>query len=1844
MTLLNDNLTEGPETLTVTAQGATASILINDTSTTPVPTYSVTAASSSINEGSTAILTLSTTNVASGTSVPYTISGAGINGNDIVGGQLTGTAVVDSNGKATISIPIAADQTTEGQETLTVTAQGATASIVITDTSVSPSTFSLIADTPSVNEGLTAIFTLSTTNVTAGTSFPYTLYGSSITSGDIVGGQLTGTVIVGLTGKATISVPISADGLTEGSETLTINVQGATASAVINDTSVSPATYSLTADTGAVNEGSTAIVTLSTTNVSAGTSVSYTLSGNGITSNDIVGGQLSGVAIVGVTGKSTISIPITADQTTEGPETLTITAQGVSANVLINDTSQSVVLTPIYLLSVASSSVNEGYIATFTLTTTNVVGGTSVAFTLSGSNITGSDIVGGQLTGTAIVDSTGRATISIPIAADQATEGPETLTISAQGAIASILINDTSVAPVLTPTYSLVASSASVNEGSNAVFTLTTSNVAAGTSVAYTLFGTGITSSDIIGGLLTGNATVDSSGKASIFIPIATDQTTEGLETLIISAGGVTTSVLINDTSIAATPTYALSAGATTVNEGAIASFTLTTANVAAGTALTYLITGAGISANDIAGGQLSGTTTVDSSGRATISIPIAADQTTEGSETLTVTVQNSSATIVINDTSTTPVPTYALSAINSSVNEGSSAVFNLITGNVAAGTSVPYTLSGAGITSSDIVGGQLTATVIIDSTGRATISIPIAADLTTEGAETLAITAGGALASILINDSSTTPGSTYALTAGATSVNEAGLATFTLTTTNVAARTLLPYTLSGVGITTNDIVGGLLTGTAVVNSTGTANIFVPIGADLLTEGTEVLVLSMQGKTASITINDTSLTLNINTSPGATVADIAAAKAAADKAAADAAAANAATATAAAAGNFAAAAAAGLTFSITPTASTINEGNYVTFNVKTNGISSGIALAYTLSGTGNAAAANSSGNFTIDATGSGTITAYIPANTVSNDSGELTMRLQGVPVYATSTVSVNDTSPAYALTSGSASVSEGSIATFTLNTSNVAAGTSVTYRLSGTGITSSDVVGGLLTGTLLIDSTGKATVSIPIAADQTTEGSETLTVTVQNSSATIVINDTSTTPVPTYALSAINSSVNEGSSAVFNLITGNVAAGTSVPYTLSGAGITSGDISGGQLSGLVVVDANGRATILIPISADQATEGPETLLINVQSATASVQINDLSINPGLSISGTDKADSLAGGQGSDTIYGGAGVDTVFYSSNQNGYGIVNGVGGLVTVSSLKDGSDSLYNVERLRFADMSLALDVGANQPSGQAALLLGTVLPGKLALDSSKQALMGAVISLFDAGYSMADLAGALLRLDIWSILTGQSISASSRTLAEDTAIVKYLLSNVYGLTPDDVTLKANADVMHNEKSQGGWLAGLAGASAGQNHIGLQALAQKGLAYIAPEFVTYGVSQVGGMGNDVLEGSNIYFKLTTNLASGTVVPYALSGAGITTQDFSLRQSLSGDMTVGPYGEAYLWLYLAMDKVTEGPETLVFTSRGLSSSVVIQDTSQGPEQTIVLTPPSTSVNEGSYATFTLSSTNVTAGTVYQYTLSGTGITSGDIAGGQLTGMLSINAAGGATISIPIAGDLTTEGPETLVLTVQGKTASVVINDTSLTPAATYALAAVGLSVNEGSFATFNLTTNNVAAGTVVPYTLTGTGITSADIAGGLLSGSVSVDTAGKATISIPIAADQTTEGPETLTINSQGATASIVINDTYPSPVTYLLISSTQAVKSDTAVIITLKTTNLTPGSLVPYTLTVPQDDIFNSPLRGDFQVGADGQASINITNAKHLNDDVMIINVYDQHLPVTLLGVPKGG
>jgi hypothetical protein len=67
--------------------------------------------------------------------------------------------------------------------------------------------------------------------------------------------------------------------------------------------------------------------------------VTYTVSG--VSSLDIVGGVMSGSVNVGSNGQATISIPLAADNLTEGTETLTVTAEGQSSSVSVEDTSRS---------------------------------------------------------------------------------------------------------------------------------------------------------------------------------------------------------------------------------------------------------------------------------------------------------------------------------------------------------------------------------------------------------------------------------------------------------------------------------------------------------------------------------------------------------------------------------------------------------------------------------------------------------------------------------------------------------------------------------------------------------------------------------------------------------------------------------------------------------------------------------------------------------------------------------------------------------------------------------------------------------------------------------------------------------------------------------------------------------------------------------------------------------------------------------------------------------------------------------------------------------------------------------------------------------------------------------------------------------------------------------------------------------------------------------------------------------------------------------------------------------------------------------------------------------------
>jgi len=599
---------------------------VNDTSKS-VATYSLSNNSYSVNEGSAASFTLTTKNLASGTSVPYTLSG--VTAADVSGG-LSGTAVVNSSGVATISAILLNDKLTEGAETLTVTAGGASASTVVNDTSKG-ATYAISSTYASIDEGSIARFTITPSNLTSGTYLPYTL--SGISSDDVIG-SLSGSVYVYQYGGATISATLRKDNLSEGTETLTVTAGGASASTVVNDTSINP-TYEISSTYASIDEGNIARFKITASNLESSTYLPYTLSG---ISSDDVSGSLSGSVYVSQYSGATISATLLNDNSTEGAETLTVTAGGASASTVVNDTSKS----PTYSLSSASSSVNEGGTAVFTLTSKNVSGYTQIPYTLSG--ISAADLSFGSLTGSTYAYSSGVQTINVYLRSDRATEGPETLTITVGDTSASVIINDTSDGG---PVYELAASGSSVNEGSTAVFTLTTKKVDAGTAVAYTI--SGVKAADVIGGKLFGTAVVNASGTATISVALANDTLSEGVETMMVTAQGASASLIVNDTS-KGIPTYKLSTANSTVNEGGTASFNLSTTNVLPGSSVSWTLEG--LSADDVAGGRTSGSAVISVAGSATIDIPVVADQKTEGAEAFTLRVGNTQAVGTVKDTS----------------------------------------------------------------------------------------------------------------------------------------------------------------------------------------------------------------------------------------------------------------------------------------------------------------------------------------------------------------------------------------------------------------------------------------------------------------------------------------------------------------------------------------------------------------------------------------------------------------------------------------------------------------------------------------------------------------------------------------------------------------------------------------------------------------------------------------------------------------------------------------------------------------------------------------------------------------------------------------------------------------------------------------------------------------------------------------------------------------------------------------------------------------------------------------------------------------------------------------
>ena len=116
----------------------------------PQTTGTMVSSVTNVDEGSSVLFTLPAVGYPNGATFPYTITG--ISTADLSPATLTGNMTV-SGSSATKNITVLSDNTTEGAETMTFSADGQSVNVTINDTSLSPPNYSVSKTSTSVNEG-----------------------------------------------------------------------------------------------------------------------------------------------------------------------------------------------------------------------------------------------------------------------------------------------------------------------------------------------------------------------------------------------------------------------------------------------------------------------------------------------------------------------------------------------------------------------------------------------------------------------------------------------------------------------------------------------------------------------------------------------------------------------------------------------------------------------------------------------------------------------------------------------------------------------------------------------------------------------------------------------------------------------------------------------------------------------------------------------------------------------------------------------------------------------------------------------------------------------------------------------------------------------------------------------------------------------------------------------------------------------------------------------------------------------------------------------------------------------------------------------------------------------------------------------------------------------------------------------------------------------------------------------------------------------------------------------------------------------------------------------------------
>jgi Ca2+-binding RTX toxin-like protein len=199
------------------------------------------------------------------------------------------------------------------------------------------------------------------------------------------------------------------------------------------------------------------------------------------------------------------------------------------------------------------------------------------------------------------------------------------------------------------------------------------------------------------------------------------------------------------------------------------------------------------------------------------------------------------------------------------------------------------------------------------------------------------------------------------------------------------------------------------------------------------------------------------------------------------------------------------------------------------------------------------------------------------------------------------------------------------------------------------------------------------------------------------------------------------------------------------------------------------------------------------------------------------LTGNSDSNRLMGDSGNDTINGGSGVDTAIYRSTLANYTLTKGASNYtVRDNAGTEGTDAIVNVERLRFSDIKLAIDLDGN--AGLTAKILGAVFG---AASVSNKEYVGIGLSYLDDGMSYQDL---------MQLALNAKLGAGFSNAAE----VNLLYQNLAGVLPSAADLNYWTGTLSSGQFSQASLAVMA-AELGLNatNINLVGLHQSGIEYV---------------------------------------------------------------------------------------------------------------------------------------------------------------------------------------------------------------------------------------------------------------------------------------------------------------------------------------------------------------------------------------------------------------------------